>query len=165
MPWDSFDRKILNRLSKNCKEPLAEISRAVGLSPSACFKRIKKLEESGVIQKYAAILSSGALGYRLSVFIEVSLRNQKKEALEAFEKEVALHPEILECYLMSGRADYLLRARCRDAADYEKLHANTLTLLPNVERLSSHFVIRETQCWKNLPPERAAALRDDALPA
>ncbi len=148
---DGFDAKILDLLQKDCKTPFAELAEAVGLSPSACHKRLRAIEEAGLVSGYVAVLSEEALGLKSSVFVQVTLKSQKEDILTAFEKEVARHDEIMDCYLMAGDADYLLRVLCKDAQDYERIHHQILTRLENVDRVQSNFSIRKVFRRTSLP--------------
>jgi len=139
---DSFDKHILELLQTNTNLTVAEIAEKVGLSSSACHRRIKLIEDRGLIKRSVAILDEAKLGLRTSVFVQVTLDNQKDTNLESFERAVIDRPEIMDCYLMSGDADYLIRVLIRDAADYETFHHDFLTKLPGVQRVVSNFAIR-----------------------
>jgi len=114
----------------------------VGLSNSACHRRVKAIEDNGYINNYVAIPNEVKLGLHTSVFVQVTLDNQRDTNLDNFEKAVSERPEIMDCYLMSGDADYLIRVLIRNAADYEAFHHNFLTRLPGVQRVVSNFAIR-----------------------
>jgi DNA-binding Lrp family transcriptional regulator len=148
---DQLNRRILAELQSDCRTPIAELGTRVGLSPSACHRRVKQLEEAGLIAGYVAWLDRRALGYTLEFFIEVSLRSQSAKALDTFEKAVEASPEILECHLMAGGTDYLLRVVATDAADFERIHRERLARLPNVARLQSHLAIRTVRGWNGYP--------------
>lgn len=148
---DQFDRRIIAFLQKDCRASLAEMAAQVGLSPSACHKRIKAIEESGLIDAYAAILSEERLGLSTHVFVQVTLKSQQEALLAAFEEAVQTHGDIMECYLMAGSSDFLLRIVCHDAADYERIHKQILTRLPGVDRLVSNFAIRKIFRRTNVP--------------
>jgi len=139
---DNFDRQILELLQTNARLTMAEIADKVGLSNSACHRRVKVIEDKGFINQYVAIVNEDSLGLRSSVFVQVTLDNQRDTNLDNFEKSVSERAEIMDCYLMSGDADYLLRVLIRDAADYENFHHNFLTSLPGVQRVVSNFAIR-----------------------
>lgn len=142
MRLDSVDISILNRLQEQGRLTNAELAERVGLSASACHRRVKALESAGVIDRYVAILSELALGRGITVYVQVTLDNQKRDTLFAFEEAVEHVPEVMECYLMSGDADYLVRVLVRDANDYERVHREVLSSLPGVARLVSSFTIR-----------------------
>jgi DNA-binding Lrp family transcriptional regulator len=146
-----IDRRILRLLQQDSRRSIAEIGAAVALSPSACHRRIKLLEERGVITRYAAELEPRALGYAMEFFIEVSLTSQRGDALDRFEKAVAAMPEILECHLMAGGTDYMLRVVAADAADFERIHRERLAKLANIARVQSNLVIRTVRRWQGYP--------------
>jgi len=139
---DSVDISILNRLQEQGRLTNAELAERVGLSASACHRRVQALEGAGIIDRYVAILSELALGRGITVYVQVTLDNQKRDTLVAFEEAVEHVPEVMECYLMSGDADYLVRVLVRDANDYERVHREVLSSLPGVTRLVSSFTIR-----------------------
>jgi DNA-binding Lrp family transcriptional regulator len=151
MPTDPVDRRLLSELQADSRLTVAELGERVGLSRSACHRRIKQHEASGVIAGYGARLDPRALGYGMEFFIEVALRSQAEKALDAFEAAVRAAPEILECHLMAGGTDYHLRIVARDAADFERIHRERLTRLPNVARLESKLAIRTVRQWRGYP--------------
>lgn len=140
---DKFDRAILSSLQSDSRRSFAEVGERVGLSPSACHKRVKALEEAGMISGYVAIVDEEAVQLRTSIFVQISLASQKQESLAAFERAVQAHEEIMECFLMAGLSDYLLRVLCRDMEDYQRIHNHILARLPGVERVVSNFAIRK----------------------
>ncbi len=139
---DRTDARILRRLQQDSSPSLNDLADAVGLSPSACHRRVKLLEKSGTISGYAARLDRSALGLTIQAFVEISLTSQSEEALQAFEAAVIGTSEILECHLMTGSADYMLRVAARDVADFEHIHRNRLSRLPGVASMQSGFVLR-----------------------
>ena len=139
---DSIDRLILNELQSDGRVSHAELAERVGLSASACHRRVRRLEADGVIAGYAMILDSGAVGRDLDVFVEVSLVSQSKESLQLFEDEVRDCPEVMSCHLVAGDADYLLHLAVQDHRDFERIHNQYLSRLPGVARLRSNFAIR-----------------------
>ncbi|MCZ8193319.1 MAG: Lrp/AsnC family transcriptional regulator [Brevundimonas sp.] len=139
---DSVDRRILRLLQADGRMTNADLAREVALSESACLRRLKALEASGVIARYAAVIAERAVGLPISVFVTVTLASQAEAALTAFEQAVAAVPEVMECYLMTGGSDYLLRLVVRDVDDLERLHAKALTRLPGVNRVSSSVAMR-----------------------
>ena len=139
---DAVDRKIIDRLRADSSVTSAELGEAVGLSPSAAHRRVKLLEEAGLIRGYGARLSAAARGNPSVVFIAVTLKDQARETLEQFEREVARRPEVAEAHLMSGEHDYLLKVQVREDDSYERVHREVLAGLPGVHRLVSHFSIR-----------------------
>lgn len=148
---DRIDARILRALQRDSSRPVAELAAEVGLSASACHRRVKLLEEAGVISGYAARLDRVRLGFQVQVFVEIMLSSQSREALSAFEAAVARFDEILECHLTTGAADYLLRVVARDVADYDDIHRNCLTQLPGVARIQTIFVLRSIREWQGYP--------------
>jgi len=139
---DNIDVRILSLLQEDGLASYQEIGEAVGLSFSACHKRVKTLREQGVIERYAAILNEEKVGYPISAYVRVTLKDQSKATLEAFESAVAKHPEITECVLMSGDSDYFLRILCSGIKDYDRFHREYLTSLPGLESVQSSFALR-----------------------
>lgn len=139
---DKTDRKILNLLQADGRITNAELALRVSLSPSACLRRVQRLESDGVIAGYVGLVSQEKLGRPTSIFIEVALKSQSEEALKAFERAVRACPDVMECYLMSGDADYLIRVVAADTQDYERIHKQHLTRLPGVARIRSSFALR-----------------------
>ncbi|NRG17953.1 Lrp/AsnC family transcriptional regulator [Rhizobiales bacterium] len=142
MKLDRIDRKILARLQEDGRIANAELAEAVGLSASACLRRVKALEQAGVIDRYVALLDPKKISRRMDIFVEISLTSQSSEVLGAFEKAVNRSSEIMECYLMAGDADYLLRIAAADPTDFERIHKEHLSRLPGVTRMRSSFAIR-----------------------
>jgi Lrp/AsnC family transcriptional regulator, leucine-responsive regulatory protein len=149
--FDKIDKIILNELQRNAQRSIAELAQAAGLSPSSCHRRVKLLEEAGVIVGYTATLDRTALGLANEFFVEVSLSAQTEEAFEKFEKAVQRVPEILECHLMSGQFDYLLRVVATDAGDYERIHRSRISRLPGVQRIQSSLALRTVKGWAGYP--------------
>lgn len=139
---DDFDHRILVELERDGVLTAAALAQRVGLSPSACHRRVKAMEAAGVIEGYAAILSEKALGRSATIFVAVTLDNQKSETMAAFERAVAQCREVQDCHLMTGESDYLLRIVIADDDRYERVHQDTLSRLPGVRRLVSNFTIR-----------------------
>ena len=152
---DKRDKSILFLLQSSAITPIAELAEKVGLSASACHRRVKLLEEAGVITGYTARLNGAALGLANEFFVEVSLTAQTETAFEKFEAAVQRVPEILECHLMSGQFDYLLRVAAADANDYERIHRTKLARLPGLQRLQSSLALRTVKVWSGYPIERA----------
>lgn len=148
---DKTDKIILSELQKNAQRPVADLASKAGLSPSACHRRVKLLEEAGVIVSYTANLNRASLGLTNEFFVEVSLSAQTEQAFEKFEKAVQRVPEILECHLMSGQFDYLLRVVATDAADYERIHRSRISSLPFVQRIQSSLALRTVKGWSGYP--------------
>ncbi len=139
---DRFDRSILSLLQGNARMANTELAERVGLSPSACLRRVQRLEKAGIISGYVALLDPRVVGRASTVFVEVTLQSQGEDALEAFEKAASGCPDILECHLMAGDFDYLLRVAVEGAQDYERVHKRELSRLPHVLRIKSMFALR-----------------------
>jgi Lrp/AsnC family transcriptional regulator, leucine-responsive regulatory protein len=148
---DEFDRNILRALQKDGRGSNAQLAKAVNLSESACLRRLRNLEDRGVIDGYRADINPGAVGLPMSVFVTLSLTAQSQAALTAFEQAVAQIPEVMECYLMTGSSDYLLRMVARDVEDLERLHAQRLTRIPGVSRVTSSIAMRTVVKRGGLP--------------
>ena len=161
MRLDSVDITILTELQDHGRLTNAELAERVGLSASAYHRRVKALEQAGVIDRYVAILSEKALGRGITVYVQVTLDNQKRETLVAFEEAVETVPEVMECYLMSGDADYLVRVLVRDANDYERVHREVLSGLPGVARLVSSFTIRRVFSRTTMPVPDEVVVKGD----
>jgi len=140
---DDIDRAILSHLQTDARIPNVTLADNVGLSPSACSRRVDALEKSGIIRSYNARLSSRALGHPIVVIVYITLEGQSVSHISAFEEAVLKCPNVLVCYLMSGTSDYLLRVAARDLADYERIHKEWLSAMPGVARMTSSFALRE----------------------
>jgi DNA-binding Lrp family transcriptional regulator len=138
---DKIDRAILRVLQKDGRVSNVQLADRVGLSESACLRRVRLLEQSGIIDRYVMLINQAAVGKPGNVFVRVTLEGQQKEKLQQFEKTVAAVPEVMECYLMSGDFDYLLRVIIKDNSDYMRVH-DKLTGLPGVLRVQSSFALR-----------------------
>jgi Lrp/AsnC family leucine-responsive transcriptional regulator len=139
---DDTDRRILRVLQKAGRISNADLSERVNLSPSACHRRVQRLEADGVIDRYVALLNPKALDRPATVFVEITLSGQADDVLDAFEREVALIPDVLECHLMAGTADYLLKISVRDTEDFARIHRRYLSRLPAVAQMHSSFSLR-----------------------
>jgi DNA-binding Lrp family transcriptional regulator len=148
---DPVDKALLRLLQRDGRATNAELSQAVHMSESACLRRVKLLEQSGVIERYAAIVDPASVGLPLTVFVTLSLTNQSQEALAAFEAAVSAVPEVLECYLMTGTSDYIVRLAAADTEDLERLHSTKLTRLPGVARVTSSLALRSVVRRAGLP--------------
>jgi Lrp/AsnC family leucine-responsive transcriptional regulator len=124
-----------------------ELGNEVGLSPSASHRRVKLLEESGIIEKYVAVLNGHALGFRIEFHVEITLSGQTEQRLDKFEKAIGRIPEVLECALMTGEYDYFVRIAARDTDDYERIHRQSLANLPGVVRIKSSLMLRSLKPW------------------
>lgn len=139
---DAIDRNIIRLLRLNARISNASLAEAVGLSASACLRRVNILEQTGVIRGYTALVSTGASDDVISVIVQITLERQTEEFLNRFEAAVRKYPEIRECYLMTGGSDYFLRVEVDSAANFERVHKEILSALPGVARIHSSFAIR-----------------------
>ena len=140
---DTIDIAILRTLQENGRISNANLAEKVGLSPSACSRRLDILEKSGAIRGYYARLSNKALNHKMTAIVHISLSGQFEKTLSEFEAAVKRCPNVLVCYLMSGEYDYILRVAARDLQDYERIHKEWLSALPHVVRINSSFALRE----------------------
>ena len=154
MKLDQTDLKILDELQRDGSLSNIELARRVHLSPSPCLARVRALESSGVIDRYVAIANPSALGLGLSVFISISLKSQSKEALAHFEQRISEHDEVMECYLMTGDSDYLIRVAVSDIAALEKFILEQLTPIPGIEKIRSSFALKQVRYKTALPLSR-----------
>jgi DNA-binding Lrp family transcriptional regulator len=151
MPIDAIDRAILHELQMDGRLSNTKLAQRVHLSESACLRRVKMLEGAGIIERYAMIVNQEAVGIPGNVFVEISLSRQQQQDLDIFEESVKRVPEVMECYLMSGDFDYLLRVVVANAADYERIHHESLTSLPGVARVRSSFTLRTVTKRTEIP--------------
>lgn len=151
MTMDGVDIRILNELQLDGSLTNLELAKRVHLSPSPCLTRVKALEKSGVIDRYVALVQPKSLGLNLSVFISISLKEQSKSALAAFEKSIADHDEIMECYLMTGDSDYLIRVAVADITALEKFILEQLTPIAGIEKIRSSFALKQVKYKTALP--------------
>lgn len=142
MEIDHIDRRILATLQKTGRISNADLAELVNLSASACHRRVQRLEKEGVIRDYVALLDARKMGRPTIVFVEITLSGQADEVLDAFEKAVARVPDVLECHLMAGTADYLLKVVAGDTEDFARIHRRYLATLPGVAQLQSSFALR-----------------------
>jgi len=147
------DRAILEALQENGRVSNARLAEQVSLSESACLRRVRALESSGLIEGYTALINQGRAGFPVNVFVNITLEHQDQADLKAFEKAVQRVPQVMECYLMTGEFDYLLRVVVSDAADFERIHSQQLTRLPGVSRVHSSFALRTVRKTSQLPIE------------
>ena len=140
---DKLDIAVLEQLQRDGRMTSAELGERVGLSSSAALRRVRRLEESGVTDRYVMLIDPVAIGRTVSVFVEVALDSQAENLLDEFEAAIAQTPEVMSCHLMAGDADYLIHVVCVDVADYERIHRQSLASLPHVSRLRTSFSIRE----------------------
>lgn len=148
---DQVDKRILAALQADGRLTNVDLAERVGLSPSPCLRRVRILEEAGIIRGYQAVVDQGQVGLPVSVFVSVKLEKQREDALQRFEKAVRGFPEVLECYLMTGSRDYLLRVVARDLADYERFLKATLTRIDGVASIESSFALAQVKHTAVLP--------------
>lgn len=151
MPLDRYDKQILTALQKDGRISNVQLAAQVNLSESACLRRVRALEDSGLIDRYAALLNQSKAGLSGNVFVHIGLHREEQSELAAFEEAVRGIPEVMECYLMTGEFDYLLRVVVANMADFERLHNESLTRLPGVARVNSSVAIRTVQKTTELP--------------
>ncbi|MBT6531076.1 MAG: Lrp/AsnC family transcriptional regulator [Betaproteobacteria bacterium] len=148
---DSIDWKILNLLQNDARITNIELSRAIGLSASPCLARVKALEKSGYISRYVSLVDSLKVGLKLSVFINVTLERQVESALERFEESIKLRPEVMECYLMTGESDYLIRVVVADIQILEDFILNFLSKISGIGNIKSSFALKQVKYKTALP--------------
>ena len=148
---DAIDCKILAALQEDGRKPIAELAEQVGLSPSPCLRRVRMLEKAGVIARYVAVLDQQSVGLPVSVFVSIKLESQREEALDRFAKSIQRWPEVLECYLMTGPRDYLLRVVVADLAAYERFLKQKLTKLSGIGSIESSFALEQVKYTNVLP--------------
>jgi len=148
---DAIDRKILETLQNDARIRNVELAERVGLSPSPCLRRVGMLEKKGIIKGYATLVDAKAAGMPVSVFVSVTLEKQVKKALGTFEKKIHACPEVMECYLMTGDADYLLRVVTSDLDAYERFLIDHLTRIPGVASIKSSFALKQVAYKTALP--------------
>jgi len=151
MNLDDVDLRILDQLQRDGSVSNVELARRIHLSPSPCLARVKALEAAGVIDRYVAIANATKLGLSLNVFISISLKSQGKASLADFERSIAEHDEVMECYLMTGDSDYLIRVAVADIAALEKFILNQLTPIPGIEKIRSSFALKQVRYKTALP--------------
>jgi DNA-binding Lrp family transcriptional regulator len=154
MELDDTNRRILRELQADASLSNVELARRVHLSPSPCLARVKALEGAGLIRQYVALLDAQQLGLLLNVFISISLKQQTRAALEAFEQAVCEHDEVMECYLMTGDADYLIRVAVPDMAALERFILERLSPMKQVEKIRSSFALKQVRYKTALPLRR-----------
>ena len=148
---DAIDRRILAVLQENARVSNVELAESAGVSASPCWRRVRELERTGVISRYVTLVDPAALGLPVSVFIQVSLEKQVESALEIFENAILQRPEVMECYLMTGDADYMLRVVVADLEAYERFLMDHLTRVPAVANIRSSFALKQVKYRTVLP--------------
>ena len=151
MKFDRYDKMILEALQKDGRISNVDLAQRISLSESATLRRVRALEEEGMIDRYVALLDQNRAGLPGNVFVQIGLHREVEAELAAFEEAVRNIPEVMECYLMSGEFDYLIRVVVTDMADFERIHKESLTRLPGVARVNSSFGIRTVQRKTELP--------------
>jgi Lrp/AsnC family leucine-responsive transcriptional regulator len=146
---DRHSEEILLTLEQSGRLTNIELARRVGLSPSACLRRVQELERAGVIQGYRAIIDRGALTPRITVFVMVGLAQQLHKDARAFERAMDAAPQVLECHNIAGSVEYMLRVEVGDLAEYKDFHAHTLGQLPQVQSITSHFCLQTSKDVRN----------------
>jgi Lrp/AsnC family transcriptional regulator, leucine-responsive regulatory protein len=148
---DTIDLRILNHLQQDGSLSNVELAKRVHLSPSPCLVRVKAMEASGAISRYVALVNAKALGLGLNVFINISLKSQGKEALADFERRICEHDEVMECYLMTGDSDYLIRVVVADIGALERFILEQLTPIAGIEKIRSSFALKQVRYKTALP--------------
>ncbi len=148
---DSIDTHILAELQRDAKLTNVELANRVHLSPSPCLARVKRLEQAGIIDRYVTLVDPLTVGLHVSVFIQISLEKQTKKALENFESAIQARPEVMECYLMSGDADYLIRVVVKDVQALERFIVDKLTPIPGIANIRSSFALKQVKYETALP--------------
>lgn len=161
---DAIDLRILERLQQDARISNVELAKAVNLSPSPCLARVRALEEQGLIARYVTLLDAKKLGLTVSVLVQVTLEKQIEPALEAFEKAVRERPEVMECYLMTGDADYLLRVLVPDVPAFERFILEFLSRVPGVGNIKSSFALKQVKYQTALPLPRPAQPKKSRRP-
>jgi DNA-binding Lrp family transcriptional regulator len=151
MELDTTDWKILRLLQSDARISNVDLARQVGLSPSPCLNRVRALEQSGYISRYVSLLDPLRVGLKVSVFIQVTLEKQIEPALATFERAIRDRPEVMECYLMTGDADYLLRVVVPDLQAVEHFILNFLSRVPGVGNIRSSFALKQVKYQTALP--------------
>jgi len=151
MELDSIDRRLLAVLQKRGRISNADLAEAINLSASACHRRVQRLENMGYIRDYVALLDARKLGVSATIFVEITLSTQADEVLEAFEKAVKRIPDVLECHLTAGAADYILKVVAESTEDFARIHRQYLTRLPGVAKMQSSFTLRTVFSTTALP--------------
>jgi Lrp/AsnC family leucine-responsive transcriptional regulator len=151
MNLDAIDLRILEQLQADASLSNVELAKRVHLSPSPCLARVRALENAGLIRQYVALLDAQQLGLHLNVFISISLKQQSRETLEAFEQRITLRDEVMECYLMTGDADYLLRVAVPDMPALERFILEQVAPIAEVEKIRSSFALKQVRYKTALP--------------
>jgi Lrp/AsnC family leucine-responsive transcriptional regulator len=148
---DATDRRILEVLQTDARIANVDLAQQVNLSPSPCLRRVRRLEEEGYVRGYVSLLDPAAIGLPVSVFVQVSLEKQVDGALDEFERQILTHTEVMECYLMTGDSDYLLRVVAPDIAAFQRFLLDHLTRIPGVASIKSSFALKQVSYRTALP--------------
>lgn len=148
---DSVDRRILAALQAKPDLTMADLAEQVGLSHTPCWRRLKRMEEAGFVRGRALLLDAGLLGYAITVFAHIKLKNHEEDSLNRFEDSVEGHAQIVECFTMSGDSDYMLRVLAQDVSDYEHFLKKVLLHLPGVASVVSSFALKTIKLTMNVP--------------
>ncbi len=160
MKLDAIDLRIIGEWQQDGALSNVELARRVHLSPSPCLARVKALQEAGIISRYVALVDPRAMGLGLNVFISISLKEQSRASLAEFEERIAEQDEIMECYLMTGDSDYLIRVMLPDIAALERFILERLTPIPGIEKIRSSFTLKQVRYKTALPlPAEGASAR------
>ena len=154
---DVIDRRILEHLQDNARISNVDLAARVGISASPCWRRVRELEESGVISTYVTLIDAASVGLTVSVFVNVSLERQVERELDVFQNAIRERPEVLECYLMTGEADFLLRVVVPDLIAYERFLMDHLTRVPGIASIRSSFALKQVKYRTALPLDRGGA--------
>ena len=151
LAMDAIDMRILNELQQEGRLSNQELAARVGLSASPCLRRVNKLEKDGIIQRYAAVVDQAKVGIPVSVFVSVKLERQREDVMARFEAAIAGYPQVVECYLMTGSRDYLLRVVTKDLVAYERFLKDTITRIDGVASIESSFALNQVKFANALP--------------
>lgn len=154
---DAIDRRILEHLQDNARISNVDLAARVGISASPCWRRVRELEESGVISNYVTLIDAASVGLMVSVFVNVSLERQVERELDVFQNAIRERPEVMECYLMTGEADFLLRVVVPDLMAYERFLMDHLTRVPGIASIRSSFALKQVKYRTALPLDRGGA--------
>jgi Lrp/AsnC family leucine-responsive transcriptional regulator len=149
---DRIDYRILHFIQNDARMTNAELADHVGLSPSPCLRRVKSLEQAGIIKRYVGIVDAAAVGLPISAFVSISLHNQDRQAIETFQSRVCTYAEVMECYLMTGTSDFLMRVVVPDLQSYERF-ADKLTRIPGISNIQTSFALKPIVYKTELPLE------------
>jgi len=150
---DEQDKRILSVLQKNCRVSSQELADAANTSSATCWRRVRSLEEAGLIEDYRAILNQQGLGYGVTIFVHVSVERQKDEVVKEIEERIAANPMVMECYATTGDADFMLRVVAKDIDSYDQFLQSFLFKLPGVSQVRSNIALREIKQTTELPLE------------